>query len=256
MATEPAQKRKRLCETTTKKICPMIAKNRENTQFATLFDELVTIEVSPEKKLFQIHKGLICHHSEYFRGAFKGGFKESESKLVTLKEEVDHLAFQAFYQWLYTGKIRDDEDEISWEASRDCQFLFNTYIFGDAHGIPDFQNTIVDRMYTSFMDKSAIPVTYIKNLYEHTTKGDNLRRFLVDIFQSMSQCEAVEFFSPSDQDHYPQEFLFELSKALLEDDPGRERPWTMKDWGKLDTCRYHNHKDINAAVTAAPGAEG
>jgi hypothetical protein len=34
--------------------------------------EIVTIAIGSSKKLFHIHKDVICHHSSYFRAAYNG----------------------------------------------------------------------------------------------------------------------------------------------------------------------------------------
>jgi hypothetical protein len=52
-----------------------------------LYDIVVTVKVGPAEKEFFVHKGLISHRSEYFRGAFNGNFKEEFEPMVVLKDE-------------------------------------------------------------------------------------------------------------------------------------------------------------------------
>jgi len=47
--------------------------------------EMVKIFVGEERKLFYLHQELICDRSEYFRAAFKGGFRESKDKTMNLE---------------------------------------------------------------------------------------------------------------------------------------------------------------------------
>ncbi|KAI4685085.1 hypothetical protein J4E81_008897 [Alternaria sp. BMP 2799] len=65
--------------------------------------EIVTIFIGPEKKRYNIHKDIICHHSEYFRTAFNGHWKESDEG-VTL-EDVEVEVFNVFVHWLYAQSL-------------------------------------------------------------------------------------------------------------------------------------------------------
>ena len=65
--------------------------------------EVVTIFVGPEKKRYNIHKDIICHHSEYFRAAYNGRWKEADEG-VTL-EDVEVEVFNIFVHWLYTQQL-------------------------------------------------------------------------------------------------------------------------------------------------------
>lgn len=100
----------------------------------TLYDTIATVKVGPAAKEFHVHKGLICHYSQFFRGAFKGGFKESEG-VVTLADESPE-SFQAFFTWLYGGRLVEDESSFDLKTMQGCTFLAKTYVFAEAHGIP------------------------------------------------------------------------------------------------------------------------
>jgi hypothetical protein len=65
--------------------------------------EIVTIFVGPEKKRYSIHKDVICHHSEYFRTAYNGRWKEADEG-VTL-DDVEVGIFNIFVHWLYTQQL-------------------------------------------------------------------------------------------------------------------------------------------------------
>jgi len=63
-----------------------------------------TVIVGFSKVPFRVHRDLICYRSEYFRGAFEGGFAESAKGEVSLKQESVKY-FALFLAWLYAGKI-------------------------------------------------------------------------------------------------------------------------------------------------------
>jgi hypothetical protein len=50
--------------------------------------EIVVIEVGPELKRYQLFKTMLTQHSEYFRKALQGPWKEAEEKLIKL-DDVD-----------------------------------------------------------------------------------------------------------------------------------------------------------------------
>ena len=68
-----------------------------------MFDSLVTVLVGPKQHRFDIHKGLLCTKSKFFKATCSGNFKEAEGKIQLPSQEVD--TFKYFVYWLYTGKI-------------------------------------------------------------------------------------------------------------------------------------------------------
>ena len=65
---------------------------------------MVTVLVGPEKRRFDLHKGLITSRSDFFKAAFMGKFKEVDGTL-TLPEK-DPATFKHFVYWLYTGTLK------------------------------------------------------------------------------------------------------------------------------------------------------
>ena len=48
----------------------------------------MNLYVGPEESLFTVHKSLLCHYSDFFRGAFLNDvFEEAKEGVVRLKEE-------------------------------------------------------------------------------------------------------------------------------------------------------------------------
>src|ERR1041384_375834 len=66
----------------------------------------VEIIVGEEEKPFMVYKELVCFHSEYFRGAFEGSFRESEEKSIVL-DDVTEATFRLFQVWLYAQATRE-----------------------------------------------------------------------------------------------------------------------------------------------------
>ncbi|KAF3048987.1 hypothetical protein E8E11_009621 [Didymella keratinophila] len=81
---------------------------------ATVYDMIIQVIVGKDApRTFQVHKGLLCYFSEYFARAFNNkNWQESEDGVVRLVDD-DAQTFQLFYNWLYTGHIRDDKKTTS-----------------------------------------------------------------------------------------------------------------------------------------------
>ncbi|KAK4692430.1 hypothetical protein P7C71_g4777, partial [Lecanoromycetidae sp. Uapishka_2] len=64
------------------------------------FDDIVDIVVGPAKKVFKIHKEILCSASTYFRAALNGGFKEAEEQTVELPDDKVKV-----FKYFNTGSI-------------------------------------------------------------------------------------------------------------------------------------------------------
>jgi hypothetical protein len=60
---------------------------------------------------FTIPRGLICHHSRYFEGAFQQQWSESEARRLEL-DDVSPRVFRVFVTWLYFQKVFREETHM------------------------------------------------------------------------------------------------------------------------------------------------
>jgi hypothetical protein len=198
------------------------------------------VKVGQSEKI--VHKGLICHYSEYFRGAFEGGFKESEG-LVTLGDE-DEEAFLAFFAWLYKGKIVEDTSKFDLASPKDTSLLAKIYVFGDARGIPVLRNAAIDLFITKRAGKHS-PIDIISYIYENTPENDNFRKLFVDLFAYCPHLNPRFFCTPNEESKYPHRFLFEVLAATM-GSVNKQKPAVNQEDLNSNKCRYHDHTDINA----------
>ena len=70
-----------------------------------LYDSLVTVQVGSQATRFDLHKGLLCASSDFFKAAVTGDFKERDQNEIRLPEQ-DVKIFRFFVHWLYTGRLR------------------------------------------------------------------------------------------------------------------------------------------------------
>lgn len=66
----------------------------------------------PHSKSFMVYRELVCFHSEYFRRAFGGSFRESEEKSIEI-EDVDERTFRLFQFWLYAQATREEVGPVT-----------------------------------------------------------------------------------------------------------------------------------------------
>jgi len=64
---------------------------------------VVKISIGPDKKMYNVHKNLICHHSEYFRTAYNGHWKEAEDGVAL--DDINPAVFNIFVHWLYAQEV-------------------------------------------------------------------------------------------------------------------------------------------------------
>jgi hypothetical protein len=82
-------------------------KRSANPRCSTMDPEMVKLVIGPDhaKKTFTVHKELLCYHSEYFRNAFNGDWRESDEKAIRL-EDVTEDVFRVVIHWLYAQSSR------------------------------------------------------------------------------------------------------------------------------------------------------
>ena len=84
-------------------LCSSQATSLTRSRF--LYDSLVTILVGPQEIRFDLHRGLLCASSDFFKAAITGDFKEHDHNEIKLPEQ-DVKIFKFFVHWLYTRRLR------------------------------------------------------------------------------------------------------------------------------------------------------
>lgn len=75
------------------------------TRSRFLYDSLVTVLVGSQETRFDLHRGLLCASSDFFKAAITGNFEELDQNEIKLPEQ-DVKIFRFFVHWLYTGRLR------------------------------------------------------------------------------------------------------------------------------------------------------
>lgn len=160
--------------------------------------EIATLLVGPLKTHLTCHKALLGFYSEFFDAALYGRFREGESSIVELPEELPE-EIVAFLAWIYSGTIESNLNVV------------NLWVLGDRLGSPLFCN---DAMYL-FMNTygstlseggqwlSAKTVDYV---YSQTSENSALRCATRDVLRGEGPlCDRALAAHPND-DHYETEW--------------------------------------------------
>lgn len=185
------------------------------------FDDIVHIVVGPEKKVFKIHKEILCNASTYFRAALNGGFKEAKEQKVEMPEDKVSI-FKYFQHWLYSGNIlvrkewpSDGKIEEEWYKAWDI--LVEVYSFGETRGIPLLQNAAIDCIIDMQQATNTVYVESNSFVYKSTPGSSPLRRLYVDLFHSSAHVHQEtakgSWFCQDMYEKYDKEFLFDVATA-------------------------------------------
>ena len=205
--------------------------------FRGSFNDIVHVKVGPEKRLFNIHKELLCDVSDYFAAALKGNFKETQDQVIELEEE-DVSLFERFQLWLYSRSLLSDEETvkgISWQA------LIELYLFGEVRHIPDLRNAAVDALIDKQQTEPKLPTLPLHYVYSHTNQGSLLRKLFADMAAHIA---GSNWFAQGFRDEFPHDFLLDV---IMEMDRLRET--------NLHRIRAFHHLRSNYHVTM-PAIEG
>ncbi|KAH7094573.1 hypothetical protein FB567DRAFT_6647 [Paraphoma chrysanthemicola] len=196
-------------------------------------EPMVLVEVGPKHEKHYIHKALLVHHSDYFRKALQGPWKEAHSGKVVL-EDVESAIFNIFEHWLYFGSLpssTDTESAVSeWreitqqllhhDAESVILWCIQAYALGERFQAPKLCDALIDVCVTldvDFVDfdcDNILPT--IEFAFANIPKDHPILHFLVNRF-----CEAWEENEDCEwdleaQDKFPNEFKKRVTRRLSE----------------------------------------
>ncbi|KAF2139978.1 uncharacterized protein K452DRAFT_253689, partial [Aplosporella prunicola CBS 121167] len=147
------------------------------------YGPIVLLIVGESRQEFPVHRGLICHHSTFFRAAYEGGFLESTTGICHLPDE-DPVIVEAFLNWLYTRRVSTlsvKEYNNSTKLLEEYTHLFALCIFADVRGVAALQNAATDALFELAAYTWQFPFAAVGFVYESTAPRSVIRRFVVDL---------------------------------------------------------------------------
>lgn len=226
---------------------------------------MITVEVGQAKKQFQVHEGLLRHHSAWFDNRLNG--KWGDTTIVSLPEDEPAI-FKLFVEFIYQNQLLPPvlpiktsggnaarsvkRQKIERGQHHDGLVLVQLYIFADMRQCPALACAAVDAFRYEFADMWKTPSIHeIQLLYKNTPAGRGMRRLIIDIFTKTTTDSSNWLTDPSYEEvfcteNHP-EFMTELVLGLYK---SRTTDVNLDKigWGGLDACDYHDHDDDDETV--------
>jgi hypothetical protein len=141
------------------------------TRNRVLGNEIVTLNIGPERKQFTVHKKLLCDRCEFFSKAFRGNFREAEKGEMYLPED-DPDAFSPLVDYLYRGVLPEAKD------NQCATLLVKLYILAEKLCLSRLMDKACDAVhsYSSLSGRLVTP-NHIAHIYSRTHGGSKLRKF-------------------------------------------------------------------------------
>ena len=177
--------------------------------------EVVAIAIGPNKKVFRLHKDILCSESEYFCTAYNGLWKEAVEG-VTL-EDVEVEVFSIFVHWLYTQQMPTYEDNRKYDISEDFGFmLLKAYVFANRFLIADYERIVHNLFIDHIFDCECAMYKQIIFAYENLPKDSLILELMVEtqcLYWSTTLDNEVETQSRLD---LPKEFFIQVMVRFAE----------------------------------------
>ncbi|EAT87519.1 hypothetical protein HBI56_122580 [Parastagonospora nodorum] len=167
--------------------------------------DTIIVRVGDERKDYTLHKRLLIHHSEYFRGALSGNFRETNDGVITL-EDIATEYFDVFVDWLYEKEIPKIKPSALGKGQNST--LLRTYVLADRFMVFGLKNAILKFLFDMNEHGRMVP-TYatITYAFQNLTEHDPLLQFIVDMFcvnNAIDSC-SPEFENTDQLRQVPQE---------------------------------------------------
>lgn len=133
------------------------------------------VGATDETRSWVLPKNLIIHHSPFFAAALKGSFLESSSNSIKLIED-DPAIFELFVQWLYLGRI--NEEEI---RDRGILAYLKAWILGDKLGCLKFKDCVMIHI-IDYHEGSYIRTSSVRYAYNNAPSPSKLRQWALTQF--------------------------------------------------------------------------
>lgn len=190
---------------------------------------MVVLKVGPEREEFQVHRGLLCKSSPYFRNALEDGFKEAETQIIEWPEEEPRTV-RIFQLWLYSGSMGAD----MWDSQSVWGNLVDTYIFANACDLPVLKESVIDTFIEMQYEESLGNVGVLDKVY-NTPSAKPLRKLFVDFAIHDWSLDGKDWLREKFSIYYPKQYLVEVLLELHDQD--KSRKWTSEDY-KAARAKY------------------
>ncbi|KAH7084926.1 hypothetical protein BKA63DRAFT_498491 [Paraphoma chrysanthemicola] len=213
---------------------------------------MVIVEIGPNRMKHYVHKALLQYHSEYFRNALRGPWKEAMDGVVSL-EDVQPAVFSLFVHWLYSQSFPTSDSE--WKevlqipdnvALNNIRFArcIESYIFGGCFLAPGFCRAASSafaamRHRTEFWTASCLAI--VKLAFSSLPPSCIVLQLMVDDYR---RCWAHRYrsavaFTPDGQSRLPRALLGRVMRSYHQMSEGDSN----EEHGLILSRCYVEHQD-------------
>lgn len=229
----------------------MVLTAAEYSRGVGAFNEIVAIDVGPEKQRAYVSKKLLCHDSDFFKSATSSRWRREQP--IDLTDE-DISVFATFVDWLHERRVgvyitSDGYERVCTSIpeipalSREIvdkvdAALVAAYQFGQRRLAAGYQDAIISSLVLRLIHIGrTMSTSNVTLAFESTTAGSPLRRLIVThlVWQEFKNKEHLNEVSG-----HP-DFFMELSSA--QGTFIRDRRYLDKSPQAFfhDTCQFHMH---------------
>ncbi|KAF9693739.1 hypothetical protein EKO04_008149 [Ascochyta lentis] len=146
---------------------------------------MVTVVLEPYATEYKVYKALLVEHSEYFRKALTGPWKEAEDRVFRIADVKSHT-FDVFVDWLYTQRL--PESRMHWcpdpDRGEQCNMQLGmayvqAYVFGDRFQTLGFKDAVGQKLCDD-LDHSPPSYETVIYAYAHLPEEDDLLQQMVN----------------------------------------------------------------------------
>ncbi|MCJ1415788.1 hypothetical protein MMC32_002121 [Xylographa parallela] len=204
-------------------------------------DTIVTVIVGEKKRVFKIHKNLLCSSSEFFKAALDGKFKEAEEREINLAEE-DPQTFERVVFWMYSGSLLEKNET---GMSLGYADLVKIYVFAEARCMTQLQNDTIDVIIRRQQISRLVMVPCAEvDMYTTTTDSSPIRSLTVDMIANKSGLQRAEW----KMINWPKQSLVDLAIAFWRSTESPDYGIWMDFW--QHRCNYHIHAPTESRCAA------
>jgi hypothetical protein len=183
--------------------------------------------VGEKKKLFTVHKDLICASSKFFKAACSERWVEGKEKKVSLPE-VEPEVFQNYVAWLYSGiyQLQACKENTGAVLDSGLDAVVDLYILGDVLDDICLRNKMMEIQ--ACHDRQIPKVRTLNRLWKLTPPNSLIKKMYIE---KLVQCVSREAFAKN-LSHYPVELVQGVALSSLK----RLETKNVKDFNaELDT---------------------
>lgn len=208
----------------------------------------VTIEVGAERVKYQVSEAFLNHHSEYFKRALAGTWREASEHIVVLGSDVEPCIFNLFVEWLYTQTLpvlppdwRRIADPLHPFSVSVKMLRLRLYVFADRFVVPQLRKQLNRAIVNDYDSDCPCLEEYetITYVFNNLPPTDPILDLIVDRYFMIWRLDLDEGEDEGAYDNLPHEFLLRFYKRV-----GKRRKEDLSNRHQLfnmDLCSYHEH---------------